>query len=308
MIKMAVKGTIFDIQKFSTHDGYGIRTTVFFKGCNNRCLWCHNPESLSLNPQLQFIQSRCIGCGECVRVCKHDVFQPDGTIAYDKCVHCGDCAVVCCTKARELVGKEMDVDEVFSVVNSDKEFYDNSNGGVTFSGGEPMLQIEYLEQLAKKCRENGIDVCVQTACNVPYEYFQTVMPYVNTFMCDFKIFDEVLHKKYVGASNIRIKENLQRLSNENINLIVRTPVIGGVNDSETEIENICKFICNFKNLDYYELLRYHAYGLGKLAGFHMDFGQEFDVPSTEAMQKFTNIAKKYIKRVKSCVSSLEEHV
>lgn len=295
-------GIIFDIQKFSTHDGYGIRTTVFFKGCNNRCLWCHNPESLSIKPQLQFIESRCIGCGECARVCEHGVFLADGRLDFDRCVHCGACAEVCCTKARELIGKEMSVDEVFSIIESDRAFYDNSGGGATFSGGEPMLQIAFCAALAEKCRNEGINVCIQTACNVPYSHFERILPYVDTFMCDFKLFDDALHREYTGVSNTLIKENLQRLSQTDVNLIVRTPVIGGVNDTVEEIGAISRFIGGFENLDYYELLRYHSYGLGKLQGLHMDFGKEFSVPDTDVMQTLTDTAKQYVNKVKSCVS------
>lgn len=302
---MEQTGVVFDIQKFSIHDGYGIRTTVFLKGCNNRCLWCHNPESLSMRPQLQFTASRCIGCGACARVCKHGVFSPDGSLLADRCVHCGDCAEVCCTKARQIIGKTMTVDEVFAQIEADRDFYNNTGGGVTFSGGEPMLQADFVAAVAKKCREAGIDVCIQTACNVPYSEFEKVLPYTDTMMCDFKVFDDTLHQKYVGVSNVRIMENLQRLASENVRLIVRTPIVGGVNDTSEEVEQISRFIQPFANLDYYELLRYHAYGLGKLEGLQMSFGQEFEVPTEEQMKQLTDIAKQYIPRVKSCVSELE---
>jgi len=192
----------------------------------------------------------------------------------------------------------MTVDEVFELIVKDKSFYDNSGGGVTFSGGEPLLWSDFLAELSAKCVENGIKVGFQTACNVPYSAFEKVMPYADFFMCDLKAFDEQTHKKYIGVSGMLIKENLQKLSRENVKLIVRTPVVTGVNDSVEEIGNICGFIKDFPNLDYYELLRYHPFGLGKLEQLNMDDRMRFDVPSDETMLSLKQKASEYILKVK----------
>lgn len=296
-----MNGTVFDIQKFSTHDGEGIRTTVFFKGCNNRCVWCHNPESLNSKPQLRFFPQKCIGCGKCAEVCAHGVFSENGELKWDSCVACGKCAEVCCTGAREMSGKTMSAEDVVAEIMKDKLFYDNTGGGATFSGGEPMLQIDFLTECAKFCKEKGIDVCIQTASNVPYEYFEKVLPYTDTIMSDLKVFDEEVHKKYIGVSNKRILENLKKLSFEDVKLIVRTPIVTDVNDAELEIAEICNFISEFQNLEYYELLRYHNLGLSKLESLNMDFGREFEIPSDEKMEKLTAIAREVLPHVKSCI-------
>ena len=213
-----MNGIVFDIQRFSTHDGYGIRTTVFMKGCNNACLWCHNPEGLSLKTQLRTYPMKCISCGRCTKVCKLDCDPL-------KCISCGKCADVCPTGARELCGVEMTPEKLFEEIKADLDFYKNSGGGVTFSGGEPLLQSDFISETAKRCKEIGISVGIQTAANVKWPEFEKVLPYTDFFMCDFKLFDDDLHKKYTGVSNKLIIENIKKLGNENIKLIVRTPVI-----------------------------------------------------------------------------------
>ncbi len=296
-----MQGTVFDIQKFSTHDGPGIRTTVFFKGCNNRCAWCHNPESLSAEPQLRYFPQLCIGCGKCAEVCPTGAVSKSGKLRFEKCVSCGKCAEVCPTGARELCGKQMTAEEVVAAIEKDKLFYANSGGGATFSGGEPMIQPDFLTECARICKERGISVCIQTASNVPYSYFEKVLPYTDIVMSDFKVFDPEIHKKYIGADNSLIKENLLKLSDENVRLIVRTPVVPRVNDSEKEISAICGFIKDFKNLEYYELLEYNDFGRGKLPSLNMDFGAAFNVPNEEKMKKLTKTARDILPNVRTSV-------
>lgn len=285
-----MKGVIFDIQRFSTHDGYGIRTTVFMKGCNNACLWCHNPEGLDKKPQLRIYPVKCIDCGRCETVCGNGL-DPG------KCNSCGKCAAVCPSGAREMCGYELSSTELFDVIRSDLDFYKNSGGGVTFSGGEPLLQADFIAETSKLCRDAGISVGIQTAGNVEWTEIEKILPYTDFVMCDFKLYDDEKHKKYTGVSNKMIVENIKKLGNvDGIKLIVRTPVIAGVN--EYDAENICKIVSGLKNLDYYEILRYHKFGLSKLENLNMKFGREFDEPSLECLREFKETAEKYIKKVK----------
>ena len=178
--------TIFDIERNSFVDGPGIRTTVFFKGCNLKCAWCHNPESQDFNVQMMFYKDKCKSCGKCNRVCPYNL---------EKCDLCGKCTFYCPVDARKVCGKEYTANEVFSEIIKDKSYYDNSGGGVTFSGGECMLQIDFLLDILKKCKENGIHTAVDTAGHIPFENFEKILPYTDLFLYDIKLFDH-LHLYY----------------------------------------------------------------------------------------------------------------
>ena len=193
-----MKAVIFDIQRNSFVDGPGIRTTVFFKGCNMRCKWCHNPESQSAQKQMMYYKDKSTGCGKCAKVCPNQL---------KKCDFCGKCELYCPADARKICGKEYSADEVFNEIAKDKTFYENSGGGATFSGGECMLQIGFLCEILKKCKENGIHTAVDTAGNVPWEYFEKILPYTDIFLYDVKAFSEDLHKRGTGVSNKLILEN-----------------------------------------------------------------------------------------------------
>ena len=197
-----MKATIFDIERSSYVDGPGIRTTVFFKGCNLRCAWCHNPESQSAKPQMMFYKNKCTGCGKCREKCPHNL---------ELCDLCGKCSLFCPQDARDICGKEYTVDEVLKEVLKDKVFYETSGGGVTFSGGECMLQIEFLTKILKACKENGIHTAVDTAGHVPYERFEQILPYTDLFLYDVKCFDSEKHRQYAGVGNGLILENLKKL-------------------------------------------------------------------------------------------------
>lgn len=213
------KAIIFDIQRNSYVDGPGIRTTVFFKGCNLRCAWCHNPESQSPLPQLMREKDQITECG-----------------------------------------KEYTVDEVMKVVCKDKRFYERSGGGVTFSGGEPMLQIDFLSEILKECQKNGIHTAVDTAGHVPFAYFERILPYTDLFLYDVKCADSETHKRYTGVENELILENLCALLKMDKRVWVRVPVIPTVNDSEAELERIKDLIATCGTPERIELLPYHAMG------------------------------------------------
>ncbi len=257
-----MKAIIFDIQRSSFVDGDGIRTTVFFKGCNLKCKWCHNPESVQAKKQLLFYGKKCGGCKKCQTVCPNDL---------EKCDFCGRCALYCPNDAREICGREYSVNELFNEIIKDKSYYDELNGGVTFSGGECMLQIDFLEQILKKCKEAGINTAIDTAGNVPYEYFERIIPYTDTFLYDIKCITPALHKEYTSVSNEQILSNVEKLSNSfNGNIIIRIPIIGGFNDSDIELLKIKDYLSTL-NITRTELLPYHNMGEHKYEALNKEF-------------------------------------
>lgn len=274
-----MKAIIFDIERNSFVDGPGIRTTVFFKGCNLKCAWCHNPESQSFKPQMMFYRDKCTGCGKCKEKCPNNL---------EKCDLCGKCTIYCPAEARKVCGKEYTVDEVLAEVIKDKAFYENSGGGVTFSGGECMLQIDFLVEILKKCKENGIQTAVDTAGHIPFESFERVLPFTDMFLYDLKIFDSEKHKKYVGVGNELILQNLKKLLNKGVKVFVRIPVMEGVNDSVEEMKKIKEFISSNGKVEKVELLPYHAMGENK----YRAIGKEpiiFKTPSKEWLNHLKEI-------------------
>ncbi len=269
-----MKATIFDITRNSFVDGPGIRTTVFLKGCNLRCEWCHNPESQKAERQMMFYKSKCTGCGKCKEVCPYNL---------EKCDFCGKCELYCPHDARKICGKEMTAEEVLAEVIKDKDFYDISGGGVTFSGGECMLQIDFLEEILKKCKEKGIHTAVDTAGHIKWESFERILPYTDLFLYDIKLFDSEKHKEYTGVDNRQILENLKRLSKTGKKIIVRVPVIGTVNDNEEEMQKIADFLRTL-NIFKVEHLPYHAMGEHKFEALGLET-KKFTVPSKEQMEK-----------------------
>ena len=273
------KAIFFDIQRNSFVDGPGIRTTVFFKGCNLKCAWCHNPESQSAKPQMMFYKDKCTGCGKCKSVCPYHLEQ---------CELCGKCTLYCPVDARMVCGKEHTVDEVLKEVLKDKAFYETSGGGVTFSGGECMLQIDFLAEILKKCKENGIHTAVDTAGHIPFESFEKILPYTDLFLYDIKIFDSQKHKQYVGVSNELILENLKKLFERKAKLWIRIPIIPDVNDSIEEIQKIKDFLKTIGTAEKIELLPYHAMGENKYRAIGKE-PQIFKTPDTENMKRLKEI-------------------
>lgn len=273
-----MKAILFDIERNSFVDGPGIRTTVFFKGCNLRCAWCHNPESQAQKPQMMFYKNKCTGCGKCREKCPN---------ALEKCELCGKCILYCPHDAREICGKEYSVDEVLREVIKDRSFYEASGGGVTFSGGECMLQIDFLEQILQACKKNGIHTAVDTAGHVPWEYFERILPYTDLFLYDIKCFDSNSHKKYTGVDNERILDNLKKLLHTST-VWVRIPIIPTVNDSEEEMQRIRNFLTACRPPQKIELLPYHAMGEHKYAAIGKE-ASVFSVPKKETLQQLQQI-------------------
>jgi pyruvate formate lyase activating enzyme len=259
-------GLVTDIQRFSIHDGPGIRTTVFFKGCLLRCLWCHNPETMAAGRQVQFFPSRCIGCGRCVVVCRNDGHKLlDGKHAIDRsrCVVCGACTSQCCAEALVMAGKEMTLEQVAAEVAADKPFYRNSGGGATLSGGEPLCQRDFALELVKLLKADGIHTAIETALACSWSHALPVLERVDMVLLDLKLMDDAQHRKWTGVGNRQILENATRLARLPPRLVVRTPVVPGVNDRPEEIAAIAKFVAALGNVEYYELLPYHRLGSGK---------------------------------------------
>ena len=271
------KAMIFDIQRNSFVDGPGIRTTVFFKGCNLRCRWCHNPESQSFEKQMMFYKDKCTGCGKCREVCPNHL---------KKCDFCGKCELYCPAEARKICGREYTSDEVLAEVIKDKAFYENSGGGVTFSGGECMLQLDFLLEILEKCKSAGIHTAVDTAGNVPWKSFEKILPFTDLFLYDIKAFGAELHRKGTGVSNELILENLKNLSGR-ADIIVRIPVIGGYNDNDEEIRQIVDFLKQIKIIKA-ELLPYHAMGEHKYTALGRN-PENFRVPDKDRMNVLEKI-------------------
>lgn len=242
---------VFNIIRCSTVDGPGVRTTLFFKGCNLDCKWCHNPEGKSPHAQLAFFAEKCVSCGACSGVCDNP----------DKCIACGKCADVCKTGARKVYGKQMRPEEIFSIIAKDKLFYDACGGGATFSGGECMLYPDFLAQCAALCQENGISVAVDTAGNVPFASFEKILPQTDIFLYDIKCITPEKHKKFTGADNKLILANFEKLLKTDKRVIVRVPVIDYFNGDEQEMSLIRQYLAD-KNVEV-EYLPYHDMGESK---------------------------------------------
>lgn len=273
-----MKGIIFDIERNSFVDGPGIRTTVFFKGCNLKCAWCHNPESQSPARQMMFYENLCKDCGKCKAVCPSP----------EKCMLCGKCELYCPANARKVCGKEYTVNEVLAEVIKDKSYYDNSGGGVTFSGGECMLQVDFLIGILKACKEKGIHTAVDTAGHVSFEVFEKVLPFTDLFLYDLKVWDREKHRKYVGVGNEQILRNLEKLLQRGARVWVRIPVIPGVNDSVAEMEYIRNFLQKAGKAEKVELLPYHAMGEHKYGALGRK-AEIFEVPDGAKMERLRKV-------------------
>lgn len=287
-----LKAQIVDIKRMAIHDGDGIRTTVFFKGCPLKCVWCHNPESIGFKPQLSYIKKKCIGCGECVKVCKsraHIIENGNHVFHREKCTGCGKCEEVCLGEALKLYGKEMAVSELMPILLEDKDFYENSGGGVTLSGGECLMQADFCAELLKELKKNQIHTAVDTCGFVSREAIDKVMPYTDIFLYDVKAFDETVHIKCTGQSNKIILENLRYINDCGKKIEIRIPYVPDYNSSE--IEEIARFLSGLKHVTKVKVLPYHNYAGSKYEALEMDNTLPEKVPDKEVIEKVEKLMR-----------------
>jgi len=289
---------IFDIKRYAINDGPGIRVVVFFKGCNLHCAWCHNPESISHIAEKMYAPAKCIKCGTCVEICQENAISltPEGIVTdTERCKLCGKCAEVCPTKAIEMSGKSMTVTEIMNIIEKERIFFDQSGGGVTFSGGEPLVHTKMLIELLDECGKRGIHRAVDTAGNVSTETILEVAKRTDLFLYDLKMMDSGLHKKWVNAGNEKILHNLTALSKANSNIIIRIPLIGAVNDTAENIELTAKFIAELEGVKKeVHLLPYHKIAQNKYSklGKSGDF-EYFEEPDKESLSRAILLFENY---------------
>lgn len=286
----ATVGTVFNIQKFCTDDGPGIRTTVFLKGCHLRCAWCHNPEGLSLKPVLEFSRVDCVSCRQCEAVCPQGVHQfIDGQhkILRERCAGCGACVAQCTPKALSFCGKAMTAGQVLEIALADRAFY-FPQGGITLSGGEPLLQPDFVLALGLLAKAQGIQICAETSGAVPFSTFEKILPAVDLFLFDIKETDPSNHLRYTRVENHLPLENLRKLDKLGIPVILRCPIIPGVNDRPAHFEALATLYTSLSHAQGIQLMPYHRLGQGKTTRFG-SHSQDFRVPTPEEVSGWNQL-------------------
>jgi len=290
----AQTGRVFDIQRFSIHDGPGIRTTVFLKGCPLHCRWCHNPEGISRAPLLSFAPDKCIQCGYCVDACPNQAHAMDPqkghVLLRERCTVCGECTEVCHSGALEIVGRDVSSDEVLDEVLRDRLFYEASGGGMTLSGGEPLSQAAFAEALLRGAKRAGVHTAVETCGHVDFARFARVMPHTDLFLYDIKEPDEALHRECTGVANRRILDNLRALHEAGAPVLVRLPVVPGLNDRQDHFERVAGIVKPLCGLLGVEVMPYHSLGTGKRRRFGMESDDSANPapPSQEAVVQWVD--------------------
>lgn len=292
---------ISDIQKMSTEDGPGIRTTVFFKGCNLKCIWCHNPENIPFYRQKYWLKDRCIGCFTCRDVCPNGAisFHEDGLVFDEKlCVFCLVCADSCPANAIEVKGQSISVQELIKELLKDKAYYEVSGGGVTLSGGEPVLHWEYIEPLVQELKRQGVHVALDTAGNYPYHILQKLLPYIDLVLYDIKAVDSEKHKEMTGLENTQILQNAKRLgAQSSVEVWIRTPIIPGYTDESKNIEAIGKFLKqNMPDITKWEMLSFNNLCAHKYRLLGKEWAlKDAEFISRSKMEQLCKTARKYVK-------------
>lgn len=271
---------IFNVQKCSIHDGHGLRTLVFFKGCPLKCQWCSNPESQAYGPEVMESQGKCIGCMACIKACPRSAIalHSDGPrIDRELCVNCLKCADVCYAASKYPVGADYEIEELYRQIDRDRDFYRIKGGGVTFSGGEPLTHPQYLTEIAKVCHEREIDVAVESCGMGNYSEFKHALPHIGSMFLDIKHIDPERHKAITGAGNELILHNVKRIAESGVQITIRTPIIPGLNDSMENLVGIARFLQDIPEIREYELLAYHQLGANK----YLALGRSYELEGLE---------------------------
>ncbi len=297
-----MEGFVFNIQRFSIHDGPGIRTTVFMKGCSLHCFWCHNPEGIAPRPEIQVFPERCIACGACLTACPHGVHAEEGgqrVFRRERCRGCGACAETCYAGALVLTGRRMTVDEVIDQVLRDRPFYDTSGGGVTLSGGEPLVQRDFARAILERCRAEGLATALETAGNCRWEDLTAVLEFTDLVLMDIKLMDPARHRQATGVSNERILANARRLVQAGQPVIFRVPVVPTVNDSVDDIAAIADFVSSLAAENpgtppSLELLSFHRMAGSKYQSLGLSYhAAELEPLSKERMAELEAVVRQH---------------
>jgi pyruvate formate lyase activating enzyme len=306
---MTETGMVFHIQRFSIHDGPGIRTTVFLKGCALECFWCHNPEGRHTYPEIRFFPDRCIACGSCVEACPHSAHLLENgihTFLRERCETSGACVETCYADALQMNGRRMTAAEVIDEVIADCAFYESSGGGVTLSGGEPTLEGAFALAILRGCKERGLHTAIETCGECPWESLERLLPVTDLVMMDIKAMSDERHREGTGKGNARILANARRLARADVPLVFRTPVVRGVNDSKEEIAEIASFIGELVSLHRaaganggagtdvrYELLRFHRLAADKYRSLGREYrAAHLEAPTQEEMLSLLDTARR----------------
>ncbi|MCL2498385.1 MAG: glycyl-radical enzyme activating protein [Symbiobacteriaceae bacterium] len=294
-----MEGVIFDLQRFTVHDGPGIRSTVFFQGCSCRCSWCHNPESRDTTPQLEYYPSRCIGCGACLPVCLSGALQKNTeglTLNRNYCISCGACARECFAAALVIKGTKVTVPQLMPRLMADAPYYETSGGGVTLSGGEPLLQQEFALELLQACKSKGLHTVLQTAGNYPWAALEPLLPFLDMIMYDLKAWDPAIYQHHIRGDRTLILDNLQKLDRlYQGEIVVRTPCISPINDSVAEITAIAQYASTLDHLLYYQLIPYHPLAQSKYDALRVEFASHLATPTREALATLEEAARHYLR-------------
>ena len=294
------EGWVYDIQRFSLHDGPGIRTTVFLKGCFLRCAWCHNPESQFSLPEVAEFKDRCIGCGQCIEVCPEKaITEKKWFINRAICTRCGKCAEVCPSRARKIIGKKMTAEDVLREVRKDKLFYKNSGGGITLSGGEPLMQPLFSQKLLRMCKKENIHTAVETCGYANGSGFNKILPFTDLVFYDIKHINPLKHKEFTGKTNELILGNLKKMVEEKADIVIRIPLIPGYNDAKEDITAVAEFLRGLKYTKRIELLSYHRLGEAKYDRIGREYGLTINPLGENQINKTKELLENYGFEVKN---------